>query len=187
MKKALLQASISGITMLRAVSDRETDRVIQKGPPFSYEEYLTAVKSSAALYDEQKMGRRVTTHINNTMHHQEEHDPIEALDIHMANQMKRLPGASMNKDTWKTISDDGKVTWDKLSESDKKKILQYATQRADRSKLEAHTHIGEPCTDLDNTSPSDPEPTPSTMDVMHIDTHNHVLLQARNEAHPGDP
>ena len=48
----------------------------------------------------------------------------------MATQNRRLPGASMNKETWQAISTEGKVTWDKLTEADKKQILQYATQRA---------------------------------------------------------
>ena len=52
MKRAMLQSALSLVTILRAVADRETKHVVQRGVPFTYKEYLTAVKSSAALYDE---------------------------------------------------------------------------------------------------------------------------------------
>ena len=47
--------------------------------------------------------------------------------INMARQ--RAPGASMNKETWQSISEDGKAVWAKLSNRDKQKILQYAMKR----------------------------------------------------------
>ena len=34
----------------------------------------------------------------------------------MATQNRRLPGASMNKETWQAISTEGKVTWDFLDD-----------------------------------------------------------------------
>ena len=43
MMKSLLQTSLSGVSMLRAVSDRESDRIVQGGSSFTYEEYLWAV------------------------------------------------------------------------------------------------------------------------------------------------
>ena len=55
---------------------------------------------------------------------------LDELEVYMANQTRRLPGASMNKETWQAISNEGKVTWDKLNGADKKQILQYATQHA---------------------------------------------------------
>ena len=54
----MLQAALLSVTILHAVADKETERVVQRGAPFTYEEYLTAIKSSAALYDEGWMGQR---------------------------------------------------------------------------------------------------------------------------------
>ena len=183
MKKSLLQASLSTVTMLRAVSDRESDRMVQNGLPFTFDEYLTVVKSSAALYDEQRVGRRAVHNV--ALLNPNEEQFLDEINVHMANQLKRLPGASMNKETWKAISNEGKTTWDKLSEQDKKKILQYAMQRAEKSTVEANTHsMDNPDTSFD--APFTDDQPPTSMDVMRV-THDNGVSQARNETHPGDP
>ena len=91
----------------------------------------------------------------------------------------------MNKETWKAISNEGKTTWDKLSEQDKKKILQYAMQRAEKPTVEANTHsMDNPDTPCD-ASLAD-EKSPTSMEVMKV-SHGNGISQARNESHPGDP
>ena len=149
MMKSLLQTSLSGVSMLRGVSDRESDRIVQGGSSFTYEEYLWAVKSSAALYDEQKIGRR-SVNMTSWEPLTGNRQGLDELEVYMANQTRRLPGASMNKETWQAISNEGKVTWDKLNEADKKQILQYATQRAaTKPSIEVKSHS------LDNAIPPD--------------------------------
>jgi hypothetical protein len=60
MMKALLQSAVSGNAALRALDDREQDHVAQGRAVFTYQEYLDALKTSAAIYDEdQKSGSSV--------------------------------------------------------------------------------------------------------------------------------
>jgi hypothetical protein len=58
LKKTLLQAGVSSVSILQAVGDREQDSIIRGGDPFMYAQYLTVLKSQATLYDEQSSGRR---------------------------------------------------------------------------------------------------------------------------------
>jgi len=46
---------------------------------------------------------------------------IEAeIQEYMVNVMRRrMGGAAMNKETWESISDEGKQTWDQMSPADK--------------------------------------------------------------------
>jgi len=136
MKKAMLQASLSPVMMLRAVADRETERMVQGGMAFTFDEYLEAVKASASLYDEGRMGRRSVHTINNTNMSEPQQDMVtdEILAYLVSKHNRRDPGASMNRETWSGLSEQGKTTWDQLSEQDKRKILQYASKRGEQSK-----------------------------------------------------
>ena len=58
MMKSYLQTALSSVVMLRAVSDRENDRIIRGEPEFTYDEYLRAAKASATIYDENTGGKR---------------------------------------------------------------------------------------------------------------------------------
>ena len=157
--------------------------MVQNGLPLTYDEYLTVVKSSAALYDEQRVGRRAVHNV--ALLNPNEEQFLNEINVHMPNQLKRLPGASMNKETWNAISNEGKTTWDKLSEHDKKKILQYAMQRAEKPTVDANTHtMNNPETTCDAAFTDDKPPT--SMEVMRV-THDNGVSQARNETHPGDP
>ena len=56
---------------------------------------------------------------------------VEEMTEYFVNMAKkRAPGATMNKETWQNISEEGKSIWDKLGNSDKQKILQYAMKWA---------------------------------------------------------
>jgi hypothetical protein len=57
-QKTLLQASLSQVSVLRAVSDREQEALIRGGAPFDFDQYLSIVKTQAILFDESIMGRR---------------------------------------------------------------------------------------------------------------------------------
>jgi hypothetical protein len=187
MKKSMLQACLSPVTMLRAVADRETERMVQGGMIFSYEEYLEAVKASASLYDEGRTGRRSVNVMSRT-------DTTEPLDHNddailaylISKRGKRNPGATMNRETWTGLSDQGKTTWDQLSDQDKRKILQHVSQRGDKPKTTASVN----CTEMDIDEPEipnhdiaiDTEPTETVEANVH-DSNN----RARSNAHPGDP
>jgi hypothetical protein len=69
---------------------------------------------------------------------QEEHSDIEEMLVHLMKQ--QAPRTSMNKDTWESLSTEGKTTWDKLNESDKEKVLQYVTKRNEKDSMEANQH-----------------------------------------------
>ena len=66
---------------------------------------------STQMTDESNLANKITDYI-----------------INVAKQ--RAPGASMNKETWQSISKEGKAVWDKLSNGDKQKILQYTMKQA---------------------------------------------------------
>ena len=56
---------------------------------------------------------------------------VDVITDYVVNLTKnRVSGASMNKESWQTISEDGKAIWDKLSNSNKQKVLQYTMKRA---------------------------------------------------------
>ena len=116
--------------MLRAVTDRENDQIVRGGNAFTYEEYLQAAKASASLYDEKSSGRR-SVNIAKTNNASESTVVDEITEYFVNMTKKRAPGATMSKDTWQTISEEGKTVWDKLTNSDKQKILQYAMKRAE--------------------------------------------------------
>ena len=109
--------------------------MVQGGLAFTFEEYLEAVKASASLYDEGGMGRRTVHNVNNANvaePQDQDHDEIMAYLVSKRN--RRNPGATMNRETWTGLSEQGKTTWDLLSEQDKRKILQYASKRGEQSK-----------------------------------------------------
>ena len=61
----------------------------------------------------------------------------------------------MNKATWESISKEGRTVWDTLSDGDKRKILQYAHGRTERTGLQANQHDSVPASD---NIPSDHPP-----------------------------
>ena len=98
-KKAMLQAALSSVTIPRAVADRETKCVVHQGTPFTYEEYLSAIKLLAALYDKGRMGRCSVHLITST---QDNHTPSshrEALIYAIIKQARRVPDTIMNRET----------------------------------------------------------------------------------------
>ena len=149
--------------------------------------YLWAVKSSAALYDEQKVGRR-NVNMASWEPPPSKQQGLDELEVYMATQNRRLPGASMNKETWQAISTEGKVTWDKLTEADKKQILQYATQRAAaKPTLEVKYHSSDTPAPQEEPAASNGNDSQRSIEVMTVSQRSPEVERARNEAHPGDP
>jgi hypothetical protein len=85
----------------------------------------------------------------------------------------------MNKETWESLSPEGKATWDKMDTNDKRLVLQYAKQRVDK----ATTSVNTPKT----SAPEDTAESASEVvtEVSAAEVHN-AVTKARKESHPGD-
>jgi hypothetical protein len=107
---------------------------------------------------------------------------VEEINEFLVNVMRRrVPGASMNKETWESLSAEGKATWDKLDEADKRKVLQYALGRAKKESIEANvTETTEVDTAGDDADDSVEAGTFTEAEI------NQAITQARKDAHPGD-
>lgn len=197
MMKAMLQRAVAGVSMLQDVANREQERIAQGGQLFDYFEYLHILKSTATIYDQKRQRRSAHTHALIGWDEDEPGGPSletattmeEAIDYVINEMRRRAPGSSMNKETWKSISKDGQGTWDKMSDSDKAKILRYATQRAsqDKERMESNNHS------IDHGSEVDIKVTDTATeeascrgedDTVAI---NNAMTEARGQAHPGDP
>jgi hypothetical protein len=183
-KKNLLTAGVSTVAILRAVSDREQEALMRGGRPFGFNEYLAILKTAATLYDESAMGRR-SVNLTELEFNQEEttdEDIVEEINEFLVNVMRRrVPGASMNKETWESLSADGKATWDKLDEADKRKVLQYALGRAKKESIEANV------TETTEANATDNETEEVTGAGTFTEAEiNQAITQARKDAHPGD-
>jgi hypothetical protein len=187
LKKSLLMSALSTVMVLRSVGDREQESFVRGRLAYDYHQYLSVVKTQAILYDEKSMGNR-SANVANFEHdfddpeepdYQEESNNIDEMLVHL---MKcRAPRTSMNKETWESLSAEGKTTWDKLNETDRRKVLQYVTKRNEKDSMEANQHeviesdeneiIQNEVKDEDN------EATPGEINNA---------VSKRKEAHPGD-
>ena len=185
--KGLLQRALSTVSSLRDIANHEQVYAMTSGRLYHYPEYLRLVKSAAVLYDSQRVASRRAhmTHVNDP-------DPEEYLDTLAAHvTRRRLPGASMDRETWNAISPEGQSVWDTLTDEDKTRILSHAKKRTDKVIAQAHHHEISNDPDLQGTSmpPGAPEeftvmkvkakasPTPPKPSALRI---------ARDEAHAGD-
>jgi hypothetical protein len=86
----------------------------------------------------------------------------------------------MNKETWASLSAEGKTTWDKLIESDKRKVLQYVTKRNEKDSMEANQHEVIKTNENDTVQTKDKdEDNKATPGKINNAVTNH------KEAHPG--
>jgi hypothetical protein len=198
--KMLLQAAVSGVAMLRGVSDREQDRMIQGGQAYTWPQYLQALRSSATTYDEGRLSRHTgrSANVTDWMESYEDSNgdddgPTgEVIEMCINEVRRRMPGSQMNKKAWDSMSPEGKKTWDLLSDKDKIAVLTYARDRAQRTqnKLTTNVHMaitdGEETTQVNVAEQSDP-----TKDDDHQPSSdyeiNNALTDARSNAHPADP
>jgi hypothetical protein len=184
-RKTLLTASVSTVSILRSISDREQESLVRGGRPFAYHEYATILKTQAVLFDEQFAGRR-SVNLSDSYGSTGDTDDqgvIDEINEFCVNVMRRrAPGASMNKDTWESLSAEGKSTWDKLEEADKRKILQYAAKRAEKGAISANvTEI-----DPDANEPEEEHATDANGGEFTEAEINSAITQARKNAHAGD-
>lgn len=184
--KTLLQASVSLVKPLQDVANREAERIATGGTLFTYDEYLSVIKSTASVYDEKLQRRSINNLLIEDGESDDDGDPEAGkneLAEYIINEMRRrTPGSSMNKETWKAISPTGQETWDKLDSGDKAKILGYAKQRMLKAKdtMEGNTHQ---ITNGDDDGTQEPE-EPEESQELEV---NSALTEARGKAHSADP
>jgi predicted Fe-S protein YdhL (DUF1289 family) len=87
----------------------------------------------------------------------------------------------MNKETWESLSAEGKSTWDKLNDTDKRKVLQYVTKRNEKDSMEANQHE---VTETDENETVQNEVRNEDIETTPGEINNAV--SKRKEAHPGD-
>ena len=114
---------------------------------------------------------------------------VESMTKYFVNMTKkRAPGTTMNKETWQNISEEGKSIWDKLNNSDKQKILQYAMKRAAAKEAISVNQTMIQASDDEMEEFEDARPPPDTenvQDTTELEI-NQAVSKARNEAHPVD-
>ena len=194
MLKNLLQNAFSQVPYLRDVATREKEMAIRGYSMFDYEEYKTLLESASTVYDETKLSRARTS-INFVDTHTEppedDQDTDEMNPEFSVNVTKgKIPGSSMNKETWNSIEKDDQAIWDQLQDSTKKKILQYACDRAQKKPTTGrinHTSISEDHAE-DNTDAEDNQDhhiSEEEFTIMKTEIDD-VINKARKEAHPAD-
>jgi hypothetical protein len=183
-RKTLLQNAVADISMLLDVSNQDKQAMARGAPSLDWHEYLHLIKSAASMYDRRKLGRHSRGSVNQVDVVSDRTDDDIATEIteYFVNEMRRrMPGSSMNKATWESLSKEGRSVWDTLSDGDKKKILQYAVDRAEKPVIQANQH--ETSTPDGTETPAPDESTASTPTTVEI---NNLVTNARKEAHPGD-
>jgi hypothetical protein len=190
---------LTNVKAFRDVNDRETDRLVMGGPGFSYEEYLTAVKSSATRIDATRSTKSRDINMVTFDDDDDERELVSRME-YAINEVKRRyrePGqlaAQMNSDTWKSLKPETQKTWDTLAQEEKAKILDYATKRGERrqeklaqdSSKSVRINTHEIVTDSGEPTETSPDTATEDDDKPSINVNN-VLTKARRGAHPGDP
>jgi hypothetical protein len=123
-------------------------------PPYSYDEYKALLESSAMTYDESKVASRSVNH--HTIVSDDEESEVEQSEFSIHVTKGKMPGSSMNKETWNSLDKEEQAIWDKLKDSSKRKILQYAKDRAGKKEKEVKINMVE-VTDTESP-PSSEEP-----------------------------
>ena len=206
-QREYLQSAVSQVAALNQVLDLETRDVAIGRPRYTYAQYYYALTNAAQRYDAnkaRKLGKRRDINRHEVLASVEESDDDSVSDDGTARDgdhdngidafaVMRFLGASMDKDTWNSLTDNGKKTWDDLSPADKSKILNYASNRAKKTddgtsdtkrkppprpkkKISANTH------DVDDKDTA-PEETPSNGETYEANVHD-TILEAKTKAHP---
>ena len=114
-------------------------------------------------------------------------DELAQLEAYMSRQ--RVPGSSMDKETWQSLDKSTHSAWDMISPEDKAKILSYAMERANKNKQAAanrniSANVAEQAeSDAPDTPGDDSEESPSaegTSDTLEAN------LSKSGRTHPGD-
>jgi hypothetical protein len=96
----------------------------------------------------------------------------------------------MNKETWTSLSEEAKKTWDELNKEDKIKILSYAQKREEKRKAKTHQieEVRETKVNFHGKVTEDTEEEEEQSEETNPPIEiNNALIDARNDAHIGDP
>jgi hypothetical protein len=193
MLKNLLQNAFSKVAYLRDVANREQEMAVRGFPMFTYETYKQLLSSAATIYDETKVSRTRSVNFVDSLDDTEEGTPVQEMSDHelFVNVLKgKTPGSTMNKETWNSIDKNDQAIWDKLGDGTKKKILQYAYDRAQKRVTNAKvnkTSISEEPTDDANDVPADQDNDIPEEEFQIMKTEiTDAISKARKEAHPAD-
>ena len=202
MARIHLENALSGIKAFQDVTERETDRVVQGGTPFSFEEYVTSVKSVATRVDitrASRSSREANVHTYGEHADADLEEWSARNDLYEINEAKRQNprgassyGAQMNKETWDSLTKPTQEVWDTLPPEEKLKILSYGEQRAAKRAASANLHVTEDARQIsanvhDTQEEKDEEESHSKSEDNPSIKVNNVLTELRNDTHPGDP
>jgi len=207
--KRELQRALRPDSRLRAVADREADGTYQGGREYTYEEYLQAVRETAMRVelDRRSRGDRVDTRhdrrINVTDSSVAESDSTSSHDSPdtvstewLLNELRRrLPGSTMSKETWKSLSKTSQDKWDSIPDKEKKAILEDGGRRLERPKagptvvhnVDAVTTIPHETLENPPSSCETTDPSAAAYEPLTIHATSTRPPRAVSEAHPGDP
>jgi hypothetical protein len=203
-KKTYMQNAFRNVSMLNTVHQRELERASMEGRQafFTYNQYLVVLRGVASTFDEAVAGRRSSS-INkvrtkdrrSTSVHMAEMESgeesgaadssaeTEIMEYTINMMRRRMKGSSMSKDTWESLTPEGKKTWDLMSDADKKSILQHAVERAEKEGITANTVDFE---ELEEGGALEDNGTETEASEEGVDVNN-VNTDAKKLAHPGDP
>ena len=197
MLKSMLQNAVSHVPFLRDVASREHEAMLRGYHPYSYDDYKALLESNATTYDESKVGKRSVNKLNIIMDDVDNDEEQQEFEIHFTKG--KVLGSTMNKETWNSLDKEEQALWDKLKDSTKRKILQYAkdggASKRDKDK-EAKVNVvalgeeeGSSSSEEPDTPSEDQEKvgdTDETHQVMKAAIIKNILEEAKSEAHPAD-
>ena len=138
MKRSMLERAISKSRSLRDIRNREAHRLAEGHPRLQYHEYLYLVRETAKVIDKERgqpsRRPRRTANVHEwdaSGDHDDDFGESEGPDF-MAMYAGQTPGSRMDRDTWKSLSNDTQKVWDSIDSKDKAAILNYAQARADK-------------------------------------------------------
>ena len=204
MKRAMVERAVHPNKALRAVKDRETDRIAEHGPRarYDYTTYMFLLKEAAKNIDRaasnssRRTRRRLNLHALTEGSDGSDSDPdgedSQALQIWVS---RRHPGSRMNKDTWSSLDPGTQKIWDSIDDKDTAAILNYASKRAEKraattketkeSKESRSANIHTQTNGEDTDDEDDDGVTPSETE-MQANVTEQEANTAKSKAHPGD-
>jgi hypothetical protein len=190
MKRTHLQQALRNNKPLQEISDREQERMVMGGRPFTYPQYFSLVKSKAIRMDVAKKPKKVReAQKHDIISYIDEDDEPDDWEVNVAKSTDNVPGSRMPLTTWKSLSEETQSVWDQIDPAEKAKILSASRDDSKKPKRRVNyagqvandqieTNVHDKSDENDDTSDPDERPT-----ILA----NTALSTARKEAHPGDP
>lgn len=207
-KREYLENAVNGITQLMTVGHLEIQSIATGGRKYAYPQYVYALKTAATIYDSKRSRNPNRSANRHSLEIQEidgddsddsddSDDDNESPSIDTFAVMQKFFGATMDKGTWESITDNGKKTWDQLDSSDKAKILGYAKKRAEnkpkarkpapksKRRIEANTHDVEQEADDSASEKETDDDAKEESKTVDANVHD-ATTEAKGNSHPAD-